>query len=664
MSIITLFDYKTAHIFILIKIELYIMKHILTALLALSLFGCGGDSSSDNKAVVNHVTTPEKTVNLDGISLKSTIYPDKINDYSNRDHLKVVFSTDNITDGSETISCNWMIDNITVSNDCEYQLKENEHLSPIIVSAQLNYKEQVTDPFIKTFTKAFPIQQVENSYSKVTLLNTGQIIEWNHILDGEYAYQAERRFEKIPSIDNHQFIAIYAHANAFSGIKNNGNFYLWGPKIKDNVDLIDAINAEGVKKVTSANNYFSILTNTGNVYIIGSTKGTTKKLTIDNGIDMLTSESSTIIQTEEDKACLIEDSGKISCSDIQGDIKNLVELKYDYKGNYALLTDQGNLYRWGKLAKAQGELVSQNVENIIANDSAFAFLRLDGTVGAWGSRTQGGEFIYDYYSFEQTYFKASKKCVPVKNDEPDYDSSDIYDPDYEPAYDPICGRGYEQVSIPAYYSPEKKHSEHKLDTELTNVKKIVGASGSFAALTLDGDVITWGTIFSGGNIYSDKVNHANELTNIVDIKTNTNGYSTIRQDGDITSWQGIWDIAAEIQFGEYIKYYYYDQNRPSHVGFSDAFIKASPDSVTSFTSNEGAYLLTEEAKREPSPHFILNSWGFKELGAGLTNIKLPGKVDKVFSHKTGFTIYTDQGHIYNIDVPNEIAVIKKIETTI
>lgn len=129
---------------------------------------------------------------------------------------------------------------------------------------------------------------------------------------------------------------------------------------------------------------------------------------------MLTSESSTIIQTEEDKACLIEDSGKISCSDIQGDIKNLVELKYDYKGNYALLTDQGNLYRWGKLAKAQGELVSQNVETIIANDSAFAFLKLDGTVGAWGSRTQGGEFIYDYYSFEQTYFKASKKCVPVK----------------------------------------------------------------------------------------------------------------------------------------------------------------------------------------------------------------------------------------------------------
>lgn len=160
MSIITLFDYKAVHIFILIKIELYIMKHILTALLALSLFGCGGDSSSDNKAVVNHVTTPEKNVNLDGISLKSIIYPDKINDYSNQDHLKVVFSTDNITDGSETISCNWTIDNITVSNDCEYQLKENEHLSPIVVSAQLNYKEQVTEPFVKTFTKAFPIQQV------------------------------------------------------------------------------------------------------------------------------------------------------------------------------------------------------------------------------------------------------------------------------------------------------------------------------------------------------------------------------------------------------------------------------------------------------------------------------------------------------------------------
>ncbi len=641
------------------------MKYLLTALLVLPLFGCGGDkSTSDNKSVVNHVATPEKIVNLDGISLKSTLYPQKTNDYSSLDTLKVVFSTDNITDGSESISCNWIIDNITVSNDCEYQLKENEHLFPIMVSAQLNYKEQVTEPFVKIFTKSFPIQQVANSYSKVTLFNTGQVLEWNHILDGEFAYQAERRFEKIKPTDNNQFVAIYAHANAFSGIKSNGDFYLWGPKIKNSIDLIDDINIEGVRKVTAADKYFSILTNTGNVYIISSTKNMTKKININNGIDILTSKSSTIIQTEQGEACLIEETGKISCSDIQGNITHLVELSYDYKGNYALLTDQGYLYKWGKLTTNQGELVSQNVTSIIANYSAFAFLKSDGTVGAWGSRTKGGEFIYDYYSFEQVNFKASKKCVPIKYDESEYNSSDMYDPDYEPVYDAICGRGYKQISIPAYSAPEKTHVEYKLDIELENVKKIVGASGSFAALTFDGNVITWGTIFSGGNIYSDNVNHVNKLTNIIDIKTNTGGYSTIRQDGDITSWQGIWDLNAEVQFGEYIKYYYYDKNRPSHVNFSDAFINASPDKISIFTSNDGAYLLTEVAKRESSPHFILNSWGYKEFGGGLTNIKLPGKVDRVFPRSTGFTIYTDQGNIYNIDTSNDVAVLKKIDTTI
>lgn len=631
------------------------MKYLLTALLILPLFGCGGDKSTpDNKTVSNHVITPEKIVSLDAIHLKSTYYPTKIDNYSSLDNLKVVFSTDNITDGSETIACNWIIDNVKVSNDCEYQLKENEHLLPIIVSAQLNYKEQVTKPFVTTFFKSFPIQQVENIYSKVTLFNTGQILEWDHILDGEFAYQAERNFEKINLSDNNKFIAIYAHSNAFSGIKSNGLYYLWGSKEKNSIDLIDDINTEGVKKVTVVDTYFSILTNTGNIYILGSTKGTTKKLDINNGIDMLTSKSSSIIQTDEGTVCLIDETGETSCHDIQGDITHFVELNYDYKGNYALLTDQGYLYKWDKLTKKQGELVSQNVTDIISNDSAFAFLKSDGTVGAWGSRSKGGEFVYDYYSFEQVDFKASKQCVLEEDDATEYVLS----------YDSICGIGYKEISIPAYSASEKKHSVHNLDIELINVKKIIGASGSFAALTFDGNIITWGTIFSGGNIYSEKVNHVNELTNIIDIKSNTTGYSTIRQDGNITSWQGIWDINAEMQFDEYIKYYYYDENKPNHVNFFDASIKASPDRISAFTSNDGAYLLTEMAKRESSPHFILNSWGFKEFGGGLRGIKLPGKVDTVFPHSTGFTIYTDQGDIYNIDTSHDAATLQKIDTTL
>lgn len=653
------------------------MKYFLVFLLTLSLFGCGGEKSNpehnpnttqtdktDKTDKTDNLIKPEKTVKLDGISLKSMLYTQQpVNDYASLDSLKVVFSTDSITDHSETISCQWLVGETEVSNNCEYDLKENEHLLPITVSAQLNYKEQVTKPFVKTFYKAFPLQQVDNKYSKVTLFNDGHVLEWNHILDGSFAYQAENHFQKIPSSDNNEFTSIYANSSAFSGVKTNGDFYLWGPKNIQSEVLINAINLESVKKVNSANTYFSILTNVGNVYVIGSTNHMNKKLGIDNVIDILTSESSTVLQTEEGKACLLEDTGKISCTDIQGDITHLVELKYDYKGNYALLTDQGYLYQWGKLAKTQGELVSQNVTNIIANDSAFAFLKSDGTVDTWGSRTKGGAFIYDYYSFEQVYFKASKKCVPELlddyapyGDDPDYE----FDPDYEPAYDPICGKGYKQISIPAAYAPEKKHSEHKLETKLTNVKKIVGASGSFAALTFDGDVITWGTIFSGGNIYSEQVKQVDKLINIIDITTNTNGYTAIRKDGHIISWQGIWDINAEVTFGEYIKYYYYDENRPNHIKFSDANFLVSKEDISAFNANSGAYLLTRVFLREPSPHFLLDTWGFQQSGGGLRSKKLPGKVEKVFSRDAGFTIYTDQGNIYDINSDYDITQIKQI----
>ena len=184
-----------------------------------------------------------------------------VNDYASLDSLKVVFSTDSITDHSETISCQWLVGETEVSNNCEYDLKENEHLFPITVSAQLNYKEQVTKPFVKTFYKAFPLQQVDNKYSKVTLFNDGHVLEWNHILDGSFAYQAENHFQKIPSSDNNEFTSIYANSSAFSGVKTNGDFYLWGPKNIQSEVLINAINLESVKKVNSANTYFSILTN-------------------------------------------------------------------------------------------------------------------------------------------------------------------------------------------------------------------------------------------------------------------------------------------------------------------------------------------------------------------------------------------------------------------
>lgn len=614
-------------------------KLYITSIFVFSLFGCGGDKGGSENKINNSIGSgtgtgtgtktetetdkninpgeikdkntdletnnsikPEEIVNIDAISLKSIIYTQqKSNSYSSLDSLNVLFSTDKITDGSESISCKWYIAEIEVSNNCKYQLKKGEHLLPITVSAQLKYKEQITEPFVHLFFNVFPIQQVNNKYSQVTLFNDGNVLEWEHILDGNFAYHAENFFEKIPSVDNNKFTSIYANLNSFSGVKEDGLFYLWGPKVKNNEALINDINIEGVKKVSSSNDYFSVLTNMNNVYVIGRADIMNKKLNVYNVIDLLTTESAMVLQTKENQACLVETLDNISCVDIQGNITHITELKYDYKGDYAVLTDQGYLYRWGRFAKTQGELVSDNITNIIANNSAFAFLRSDASVGVWGDKTKGGEFTYDYYFFKNINS-----------------------------------------------TPTKIHTVHALDQDPINVKKIVAALGSFAALTFDGKVITWGSIFSGGNIYSKPVNHVDELINVIDVLTNTMGYATIHKNKRIISWQGIWEIYTEISFGEYIKYYNYDKNKPQNTTFIDGHFSVSPEKISALSSNDGAYFLAEVTDTELTPHFYIKTWGYKSFGATLSNKKVPGKIEKVFPYSHGFTVFTDQGGIYHI----------------
>ncbi|SGY86454.1 hypothetical protein [Moritella viscosa] len=171
------------------------MNKYLYVLLPLLLIGCGDGSGSGSGSGKPVVTTSNNKILLTDFRLQSQIYlSNPENDYANKDTLKILPST-NALDGSEIVACSWEIGNINVSDNCEYKLAENEHLSPITVSVKLTYNGMTSKTLTKTFNKAFPIEQVSNSYSKVTLFNNGEVLEWDHILDdSELAYHAEHRF--------------------------------------------------------------------------------------------------------------------------------------------------------------------------------------------------------------------------------------------------------------------------------------------------------------------------------------------------------------------------------------------------------------------------------------------------------------------------------------
>ena len=75
-------------------------------------------------------------------------------------------------------------------------------------------------------------------------------------------------------------------------------------------------------------------------------------------------------------------------------------------------------------------------------------------------------------------------------------------------------------------------SLNKVQSSLTNVKNIVSTEYAFAALKNDGTVVTWGDSTVGG----DSSSVASQLTNIVSITANRYAFAALKSDGTVVTW--------------------------------------------------------------------------------------------------------------------------------
>jgi hypothetical protein len=133
------------------------------------------------------------------------------------------------------------------------------------------------------------------------------------------------------------------------------------------------------------------------------------------------------------------------------------------------------------------------------NDSAFAVLRANGTVSAWGDAATGGvapaglSNVIEVYS-TKTAFAALKKDGTVV------------------AWG-LAGNG---GTAPA---------------GLSNVARIFSTASAFAALKKDGTVVTWGDGAAGGVIPAGA-----NVTNVREIFSNRSAFAAVKQDGTVVAW--------------------------------------------------------------------------------------------------------------------------------
>ncbi|MGC3833344.1 hypothetical protein ACPSKX_03145 [Moritella viscosa] len=108
---------------------------------------------------------------------------------------------------------------------------------------------------------------------------------------------------------------IFATNFAFAGIKEDGSFYLWGPKTKNDAQ-ITSINSEGINKVHALNKSFIILTNVGNVYLIGKDSHV-EQLNISNIINIFGVNNSIATESSSGDTCILNiDKGTTTCASL------------------------------------------------------------------------------------------------------------------------------------------------------------------------------------------------------------------------------------------------------------------------------------------------------------------------------------------------------------
>ncbi len=252
-------------------------------------------------------------------------------------------------------------------------------------------------------------------------------------------------------------------------------------------------------------------------------------------------------------ADIVWTTGQVETFDTQAAVGNQlknVRALYATREAFAALRSNGTVVAWG--SSAAGDTTNtanlSNVKTIISNDYAFAALRNDGTVFAWGEASHGGDAssVSGQLSGITRIYATEKAFVAIKSDGQGGNSVVVWGSG--PVADSAAVQGL--INVKAIYSNDHAAAALRNDgtvfawgdsqnggrvANVSNVKAIYSTAGAFAALRTDNSVITWGNGIWGGNQY-DGLTPSTSLTDVKAIYANNFAFAALKNDDTVTTW--------------------------------------------------------------------------------------------------------------------------------
>ena len=364
---------------------------------------------------------------------------------------------------------------------------------------------------IYRYSDELPIQQIfSNRDSFVALRADGALISWGHNGKG-----VAREKELLSS----GVVRVFSTRRSFSALKTDGSVVSWGKK-EEGGDL----DGVGDQLQSGAVNLFSTGTSMAALKQDGSV--------VTWGLSSMDPRSSALGGDIDTGSPRGGDSSAVA-DQIDADVVDLFSSRYAF----AALKSDGSVVAWGdplrggETGSAQRRL-KRGVQTIAATGTSFAALKKNGRVVTWGDPWRGGsKDVVRHHSFHWTLNDSDDRgnVISSVRDQLKSGVEQIFSTRY--SYAALKEDG----SVVTWgLSKTGGDSSAVQDRLQGDVVSIASSRYAFAALKEDGSVVTWGE--RGPLTMTDEIRQTLDEGGFASITANRYGFAALHRDGSVVSW--------------------------------------------------------------------------------------------------------------------------------
>jgi len=384
-----------------------------------------------------------------------------------------------------------------------------------------------------------------NANAFAALRNDGSVVTWG---DSSYGGDSSGVADKLTDVK-----AIYSNYKAFAALKNDGSVVTWGDSGSggDSSDVANKLT--DVKAIYSTYGAFAALRGDGSVVTWGNGAGGYSSDVADKLIDIkaIYSNINAFVALKSDSSVVTwgygDDGG--NNSDVANKLTD-VKAIYSNENAFAALKGDGSVVTWGESDNGgdSSDVVNKltNIKAIYSTYKSFAALSNDGSVVTWGDSDWGGNSsdVADKLTDIKAIYSNCLAFAALRGDGSvvtwgysNYggDNSDVANKltDIKAIYSTSYSFAALRGdgSIVTWGGNSAGYSFHETD-KITDVKAIYSTAGAFAVLRSDGSVSTWGFSINGG----DSSDVAEKLTNVKAIFSTSKAFAALKNDGSVVTW--------------------------------------------------------------------------------------------------------------------------------